>query len=211
MRPRLPEFKQPAILIFSKNNGFRDDVQIKAASAALEKMAKEKGWSSFTTENAAVFNTAQLGQFKAVVWSSVSGDVLTPNQRAALKAWIEQGGGYVGLHGSGGDPSYKWQWYVNELIGTQFIGHTLSPQFQQGRLVVEDQTHSATRTLPKEWVRTEEWYSFDQSPRAKGYHILVTLDEASYGIGERLTCSDGHHFFRRHCPILLRDHVSTAR
>jgi uncharacterized protein len=88
MRPRLPEFKQPAILIFSKTNGFRDDVQIKAASAALEKMAKEKGWSSFTTENAAVFNTAQLGQFKAVVWSSVSGDVLTPNQRAALKAWF---------------------------------------------------------------------------------------------------------------------------
>jgi len=178
--PRLPDLKQPAILIFSKTNGFRDDAQIRAANAALEKLAKEKGWSSFTTENAAVFNAAHLRQFKAVVWNSVSGDVLTKDQRAAFKAWLEAGGGYVGLHGAGGDPSYKWQWYVDQLIGTQFIGHTLGPQFQQGRLVIEDQTHPATRSLGKEWVRTEEWYSFDKSPRAKGYRILVTLDETSY-------------------------------
>ncbi len=184
--PKLPELKQPAILIFSKTNGFRDNAQIVAANAALEKLAKDKGWSSYTTENGAVFNAAQLGKFKAVVWNSVSGDVLTADQRAAFKAWLEAGGGYVGLHGAGGDPSYKWRWYVNDLIGAQFIGHTLSPQFQQGRLLVEDTDHPATRSLPKEWVRTDEYYSFDKSPRAKGYHILVTLDEASYSPRERI-------------------------
>jgi type 1 glutamine amidotransferase len=27
---------------------------------------------------------------------------------------------------------------------------------------------------------TEEWYSFKASPRAKGVHVLATLDESSY-------------------------------
>jgi uncharacterized protein len=184
--PKLPPMNQPAILIFSKTNGFRDDAQIKAANAALEKMSRDKGWSSFTTENAAVFNAAQLSQFKAVVWNSVSGDVLTTDQRATFKHWLEEGHGFVGLHGSGGDPSYKWRWYVNDLVGTQFIGHTLGPQFQLGRLVIEEQMHPATKGLSKEWVRTEEWYSFDKSPRAKGYHILVSLDESSYSPREKI-------------------------
>ena len=184
--PLLPGLSEPAILIFSKTNGFRDDEQIKAANAALEKIAREKGWSSYTTENAAVFNAAQLGRFKAVVWNSTSGDVLTSEQRATFKAWLEQGGGFVGLHGAGGDPSYKWQWYVDELIGVQFTGHTLNPQFQSARLVVEDRTHPATRGLDAEWVRTDEWYSFANSPRAKGYRVLISIDEASYSPREKI-------------------------
>jgi type 1 glutamine amidotransferase len=184
--PRLPELKQPAILIFSKTNGFRDDAQINAANAALEKLAHDQGWSSYTTENAAIFNARQLWQFKTVVWNSVSGDVLTAEQRATFKRWLEEGHGYVGLHGSGGDPSYQWRWYVDDLIGAQFIGHTLSPHIQRGRLVVEDRTHPATRGLGDVWLRDDEWYSFDKSPRAKGYHILISLDEASYSPRERI-------------------------
>lgn len=184
--PRLPEFKQPAILIFSKTNGFRDGAQIAAANAALEKIARETGWDSFTTENAAVFNARQLWQFRAVVWNSVSGDVLTPDQRATFRRWLEEGHGFVGLHGSGGDPSYKWRWYVDDLIGAQFIGHTLSPHIQPGRLVVEDRTHPATRHLTAEWRRDDEWYSYAKSPRAKGYTVLVSIDETSYSPRERV-------------------------
>jgi uncharacterized protein len=184
--PKPPALKQPAILIFSKTNGFRDDAQIKAANAALEKIAKDMGWASYTTENAAVFNAEQLGKFKAVVWNSTSGDVLTPEQRTAFKAWMVNGGGFVGLHGAGGDPTYKWKWYVEELIGAQFIGHTLSPQFQQGRLVIEDQAHPATKGLGAEWVRQEEWYSFDRSVRTKGYRVLMTIDESSYSPREKI-------------------------
>lgn len=169
-----------AILIFSKTNGFRDDDQIKAANAALAAIAKRQGWSSYTTENAAVFNPAQLASFQAVVWNSVSGDVLTKEQRGAFKSWLEHGGGFVALHGAGGDPSYAWRWYVDDLIGAQFTGHTLSPHIQQARLVIEDQQHPATKGLGPIWIRSDEWYSFNASPRSKGYHILVTIDEASY-------------------------------
>lgn len=184
--PKLPKFSQPAILIFSKTNGFRDSAQIAAANAAVEQIAREKGLASFTTQNAAVFNDSQLAQFSAVVWNSVSGDVLTREQRSAFQKWLAAGHGFVGLHGSGGDPSYKWRWYVDELIGAQFIGHTLSPQIQPARLNVENRTHPATRHLDAQWQREDEWYSFASSPRAKGYTVLVSIDEVSYSPRERI-------------------------
>jgi len=179
--PELPaRMADTAILIFSKTNGFRDDASIKASNAALSAIAERRGWSAFVTENGAVFNPDQLKRFKAVVWNSVSGDVLTEDQRAAFKSYLETGGGFVGIHGAGGDPRYAWQWYVDALIGAQFVGHTMGPQFQAATIKIEDSTNPATRDLGTSWVWTDELYSFASSPRAKGYHILATLDETTY-------------------------------
>ena len=74
-----------AILIFSKTNGYRDDEAVVAANAALAGIAERRGWSAVVTENGAVFNPEQLRRFKAVVWNNVSGDVLTPEQRAVFR------------------------------------------------------------------------------------------------------------------------------
>lgn len=205
--PELPTLDRPAILIFSKTNGFRDGEQIAAANAALEDMASENGWSYFTSENAALFNPRDLVQFDLVVWNNVSGDVLTAEQRSAFRAWLEQGGGFVGLHGAGGDPSYAWQWYVDQLIGAQFSGHTLAPQYQSARLVIEDHDHPATAHLGTEWVRTDEWYSFASNPRDKGSRILISIDEQSYSPTERipllvnkdLRMGDDHPLVWTHC------------
>ena len=168
-----------AILIFSKTNGYRHG-SIGAATAALTGIAARRGWSSFSTENGAVFSPELLGRFKAVVWNNVSGDVLNVSQRAALKDYLEAGGGFVGIHAAGGDLHYAWRWYVDTLIGAQFIGHTLGPQFQPATIRIEDRTHPATRGLGASWDRTDEWYSFASSPRKKDYHVLASLDESTY-------------------------------
>ncbi|WP_373097481.1 ThuA domain-containing protein [Zhongshania sp.] len=179
--PELPaNLDEKAILIFSKTNGFRDDKQIATANAVLTDIAQRSGWTSYVTENGAVFNQLQLQKFRAVVWNNVSGNVLTKDQREAFKAWIEQGGGFVGLHGAGGDPSYDWQWYEDELIGAKFNGHTLGPQIQEATLLIENSDHPVTVGLDKVWVRSDEWYSFVDNPRDKGYQILITIDESSY-------------------------------
>ncbi|HEX7855188.1 MAG TPA: ThuA domain-containing protein [Sphingobium sp.] len=179
--PALPaDINRPAILVFSKTNGFRDDASIEAANVMLRSLAKKNGWGYFQTENGAAFSPAILSRFDAVVFNSVSGDVFNMAQRAALKSYIEKGGGFVGIHGAGGDLSYDWKWYVDTLIGAQFKGHPMWPQFQDGAIRVEDRTHPATRDLPSVWRRTEEWYSFERSPRRSGYHILLTLDEDSF-------------------------------
>jgi type 1 glutamine amidotransferase len=179
--PMLPEqLDATAILIFSKTNGFRDDAAIKAATLALIDICKRRGWSSVVTDNAAVFNVEQLRRFTAIVWNNTSGDVLTADQRAAFKAYMEKGGGFVGIHGAGGDPKYRWRWYVDTLIGAQFIGHPMGPQLQQATLHIEDATNPATRELGDTWVRTDEWYAFADDPRGKGMHVLATVDENTY-------------------------------
>ena len=180
--PTLPSaLPRPAILVFSKTNGFRHSEAIPAGVQALSQRAERNDWSIFFTENGAIHNDADLARFDVVVWHNVSGDVLSEAQRASLRGWIEAGGGFVGIHGSGGDPSYAWQWYVEDLIGAQFIGHPMGPQFQDGRVIIEDRAHPATENLPAEWIHNEEWYSFDRSVRGQpGFHVLLSVDESSY-------------------------------
>jgi type 1 glutamine amidotransferase len=49
---------------------------------------------------------------------------------------------------------------------------------------IEDHSHPATRGLPASLQRTDEWYSFDTSPRGiPGLTILATLDENTYQPG----------------------------
>ena len=179
--PTLPaKLTHPAILVFSKSNGFRDDPSVNAAEAALKAMGERNHWSLAFIDNAAVFNKADLKRFDAVVWNNVSGDVLTIEQRRDFKAYIEKGGGFAGFHGSGGDFYYDWDWYADALIGARFLSHPMSPQFQEAKLKVDDGHDAIVRDVKAEWTMTDEWYSFKTDPRAKGAHILVTLDESTY-------------------------------
>ena len=180
-RPALPaRIARPAILVFDKITGFRDDASVNAASAALRRLAAQHSWTLVFSDNGAVFNAHDLSRFDAVVWNNVSGDALTLAQRAAFRSWLEHGGGFAGIHGSGGDPVYFWDWYADVLIGARFIGHPMAPQFQSARVVVEDPHDPLSAGLGPEWTMTEEWYSFAASPRTKGVHVLARLDEASY-------------------------------
>jgi uncharacterized protein len=202
--PKLPdEINRPAILVFSKTNGFRHEEAIPAANTVFASFAKDNRWGYFQTENGATFDPAILSRFDAVVFNNVSGDVFTPKQRQAFKDFIEQGGGFVGVHGAGGDMSYDWKWYVNDVIGAQFKGHPMDPQFQKATLRVEDKAHAATIGLPDAWERTDEWYSFEKSPRKPGVNILATLDETTYSpkgmFGQDLVMGKDHPIVWWHC------------
>jgi uncharacterized protein len=201
--PALPaDIKRPAILVFSKTNGFRHDESITAANGLLTTLATKNGWGHYQTENGATFSPALLAKFDAVVFNNVSGDVFTPDQRAAFKGFLEKGGGFVGIHAAGGDFSYKWDWYVNDLIGAQFIGHIMDPQFQDAKVVFENRSHPAVKDLPESLTRKDEWYSFDKSIRTKGYTALGALDEKSYSPigmwGQELAMGD-HPVIWSHC------------
>jgi type 1 glutamine amidotransferase len=201
----------PALLVFTKTNGFRHEEAIPAGLAEIREIAERRGWQVFHTENAAVFAPDILPRFVATIWHNTSGDILTQEQRAAFRNWIEAGGGFVGVHGAGGDFEYEWPWYVDRLIGAQFIGHPLGPQFQRATVNVVASDHPATHDLPASWSYTEEWYSFDRNPRDTGSKVLMTVDESSYspevsgfyallGIGEEdLSMGKEHPVVWHHC------------
>jgi len=183
--PSLPDLQRPAVLVLVKTNGFIHKEGLPAASDMLAKLAVANGWHMYITDNAATHNAADLARFDVVVWNNTSGDILTAGQRKDFKNWLEGGGQWLGLHAAGGDPSYDWQWYVDTLLGAQFFGHTMSPQFQDADvLVVEDSP--LTSHLPKPWsVPQEEWYAFDRNPRESGSTVLLALDESSYDTQEQ--------------------------
>ena len=179
--PEIPAFSRPAILVLNKANGFVHVDALPAADEAFTQIAQAREWDIFLTDNAASHNPEDLQKFRLVIWNNVSGDVLTEEQRGGLRNWIEQGGGWLGVHGSGGDPQYKWSWYVDTLIGAQFVGHTRDPQFQDADVMVADESLEIVAKLPQPWrIAKEEWYAFDANPRDKGYEILLTIDEGSY-------------------------------
>lgn len=181
--PDLPPLTRPAVLIVSKTNGYRHD-SIAEAVPAIERLVKARGWSSFATENAAVFNPEQLAKFDVIVFANASGDIYTADQRAAFQAWIAKGGGFVGLH-SAGDGSHPG-WFVKMRGNGNFTGHPGgADQFQTSNLIAADRSHPATRHLSAIWPWIDEYYSWD-APPAADTHILVRLDEKKMRLEPKL-------------------------
>jgi type 1 glutamine amidotransferase len=179
----VPTFNLPAgkprLLMFEKINGFKDVPSVEAAHAALLAMAERKGWAIVTTEKGGAFNPRTLRQFDAVIWNNISGDVLSLSQRRAFQSWMENGGAFIAVHGSAGDPAYFWDWYADKLVGARFQGHPMGPQFQDAKVVV-DASHPVAKGLPAQWTMNDEWYSFRTNPRAVGAKVIATLDESTY-------------------------------
>lgn len=197
LAPQLPEMPlKSRVLVFSKTNGFRHIEAIPAANAMFTEFASQEGWSIFFTENAAVHNTGALSQFDLVIWNNVSGDVLTEKQRGVFRDFLESGGRFLAMHGSGGDPEYQWDHYPAEIIKAQFIGHPMFPQFRLATLTVEDRDHPATEHLAETWERTDEWYSFAESPRAR-VNVLMSIQEDTYN-PEELAMGEDHPMMWHH-------------
>ncbi|HAI38133.1 MAG TPA: ThuA domain-containing protein, partial [Maribacter sp.] len=136
--PELPaNLTGNTVLVFSKTNGFRHDDAIEASLPAFEKMANVNGWNLFTTDNGAVFNPEQLQKFDVVIWNNTSGKTLDEEQRQHFKKYLENGGGFVGIHAAG-DNSHQWDWYTKEVLGTLFSHHPINPQFQTATMHLED-------------------------------------------------------------------------
>ncbi len=177
--PTVPPLAGPAVLAFSKTNGFRHFEGIAAGVEALRRIAGRRGWSLVHTENGAVFADALLARFRTVVWLNASGAPLDGAQRTALRNWIESGGGFVGIHASVDDSHRSWEWYSREVIGMQFTGHPLD--HQTATIRVEGTDHPTMLGAEETWAHFDEWYSFDRSLRGRpGVEVLASVDESTY-------------------------------
>src|SRR5690606_20551254 len=102
--------REPArMLVFTKTAGFRHD-SIPAAVDALRTLGGGMDWEVEHGEDAAVFTRERLARYRVVVFANTTGDVLDEAQQAALRAFVEGGGGFVGIHAAA-DTEYGWPWY----------------------------------------------------------------------------------------------------
>lgn len=163
------------VLIFSKTAGFHH-TSIPVGIAAIMKLGQENNFDVDTTTDSKKFTYENLKQYAAVIFLSTTGDVLNDAQQAEFEKYIHAGGGFVGVHAAT-DTEYDWKWYGN-LVGAYFKSH---PAQQYAILHVVDHDFIATKHLPSEWKRFDEWYNFKWI--APGLHVLITIDEKSYNGG----------------------------
>ncbi|MEU5345721.1 ThuA domain-containing protein [Streptomyces sp. NPDC020766] len=170
---------EPRVLVHTRTTDYRHE-SIPDGIAAVRSLGAAHGFTVHATE-APDFFDAPVGPYAAVVFLSTSGDILTPAGREHLAAYVEAGGGFVGVHAAA-CTEYGWPYY-GELLGARFARH---PDHQPGKAVVEDRDHPATRHLPAVWEFTDEWYDFRTNPRGS-VRVLVSADESSYeggGMGD---------------------------
>lgn len=170
--------KSLKILVFSKSVEYRHE-SVPEALDMMKELAIQNSWIIKMTEDSIYFTSDNLHQFDVIVFLLTGGDVLDDRGKEALKGYIHAGGGLVTIH-TGPYTMQEWPWF-NSLIGAGFIGH---PPVQQGKLIIEDNTHPSTSFIDDtEMLWTEEWYSFDRSPRSSA-HVLISVDENSYDVDD---------------------------
>ncbi|MDX3850121.1 ThuA domain-containing protein [Streptomyces sp. AK02-01A] len=165
------------VLVFSKTAGFRHD-SIPVGTQTIRDLGAANNFTVTATEDSTAFTTANLAQFKAVVFLSTTGDVLNATQQSALQSYLDGGGGYFGVHAAA-DTEYDWPQY-EQIAGAWFKSH---PAIQQATVRTEDRANAATSHLGQTWSRTDEWYNYRTNPRAN-VRVLQSLDEGSYSGGE---------------------------
>jgi hypothetical protein len=170
-----------AILIYSGTTGYRHD-SIPAGIEAVTALARKRGLAVVASEDPAIFSTASLKRFRAIVLLSCTTDPKKPesewlvgDRRAALQQFVHRGGGILGIHAAA-DSHYHWPWY-GKMIGGHFARH---PQgTPTGNIQVAAPGNALVAGLPATKRRTDEWYYFDDyDPTSR---LLVTLDPTSIG------------------------------
>ncbi len=169
---------QFSVLLFIKTVGF-EHPSIDDAVQAITLMGNENEFSVTVSDQASSFTVSNLQSFDAVVFLMTTGDVLNDTEQSAFEHYIQNGGGYVGIH-SASDTEYDWPWY-GALVGAYFNNH---PAIQSATINIENKTHPSSQNLPSPWIRTDEWYNFQSNPRDNpNINVLATLDESTYNGG----------------------------
>jgi uncharacterized protein len=151
------------VLVYSATAGYRHD-SIPAGVAAIRSFG---GIEADATENPGAL--ADLSGYDAVVFLSISGDVVPDAGRTELERFVSAGGGFAGIHSSTDGPA-DWPWY-DELIGARFESH---PEPSTEVVEVVDRSHPSTAHLPERWTWHDEWYRFDRI--APGSRVLLELE-----------------------------------
>ena len=161
------------MLVFTKTTGFRHD-SIPDGVRAIRRLGRRHRFAVDTTDDAATFTTRRLRRYDAVIFLSTTGTpIARAAQRRALEGYIRAGGGFVGIHAAS-DTRGDWPWYEG-LVGARFRRH--DPGVSERVVRVEDRGSAATRGLPAQWRRSDEWYEFRSNPRGR-VHVLAALDES---------------------------------
>ena len=104
------------VLVFHGPAGKQDD-PVKKATRAIEELGQKHGFNVDESTNPNVFTSENLDEYRGVVFLSAEGVTLDRSQQAAFQDYIDDGGGFLGVHDAArAQPDSEW---FTGLIGTR--------------------------------------------------------------------------------------------
>jgi len=166
------------LLMLTHSAGFKHDY-LPTARETVREIGDSSGmFQTLDTEDCSPVNAENLREFSAVLFATTGELPMNEEQKQALVRFVKQGKGFIGVHNAT-DTFYEFPEY-GEMIGGYFQAH---PWTQEVTAIVEDQTHPATRHLPKTFRVKEEVYTFKNWSREKT-HIMISLDKNSVDLSK---------------------------
>jgi beta-galactosidase len=180
-----PEFK---VVAFYTGKNDRAHVSfVHEANRWFSKIAKQYHFTYIATTNWSDLNSGFLSNFQVVLFLDTRPE--NPDERAAFRKYMENGGAWMGFHFAGFalTPSaypQNWDWYHNEFLGSgEYVSNTWRPT--SATLRVEDRKHPATKNLPATFKSSpNEWYRWSHDLRTnRDIDILLSIDPSSFPLG----------------------------
>ncbi|HYV55092.1 MAG TPA: ThuA domain-containing protein, partial [Chitinophagaceae bacterium] len=175
------------IAFYTERNDLAHISFVHEANKWFPKMATQYNFVYDSTNDWSKLNTDFLSQYQVVLFLDTRPDV--PEQRAAFKKYMDNGGAWMGFHFAGfaltpSEFPQNWDWYHNEFIGAgQYVSNTWRPT--SAILRVEDSKHPAMKGLPTTFKSApNEWYKWEKDIRNNpDIKILLSIDSTSFPLG----------------------------
>lgn len=162
------------ILVYTRNytpdgKGYVHD-NIASSVAAIRKLGAENGFAVDASDDPKVFTTANLKQYRVLVFSNSNNEAFeNDEQRAAFKKYIESGGAFVGIHCATGSER-NWDYY-QQVVGGKFKRH---PKLQPFTVKVVDPNFPAMKGVPATFEWADECYYHEKLH--PGIKVLLVTD-----------------------------------
>jgi type 1 glutamine amidotransferase len=163
------------LLVFDRQVNYGGHASIPYANLAMQLMGEKTGaFTATLSSEPGALAPANLKQYDAIYLNNTVGDIFdTPEIRAGFVAFIANGGGLVGNHGTS-VASPKWTEF-GEILGAAGASHR--EPTEKATLVIEDPTHPITRAFdgkPFEYV--DEFYRLSAPYSRDKVRVLLSID-----------------------------------
>jgi len=133
------------------------------AAAAIQALGAANDFTVDVTDDATKIDMANLAKYRAVTFVHSAGDVLNPQQEAALQGYFQNGGGFVGI----GETAKleEGNAFFDTLIGLTGAARTSAAAVSAQDVEFLDRVHPATRGNPALWKgHSDNYYAWTANP-----------------------------------------------
>ena len=212
--------QEPKVLIYSGTVGYRHAGTGEAIQPAVVELIQAKlqaagiasdyrtcnGQSACRGVNPTLFTEANLAQYDAIFfWQASSRNrddttgqrLFTDGEQAVIENFARAGGGLAAMHASVtmAAGAVTWPWWDapgDSAIGALMPGHSATDANNIATVQVSDRNHPSTKDLPDSYRFGDEHYTFSSNVRGT-HHVLMTLDEETYNVGNGVTRMGADH------------------